>query len=212
MQEKTGEIVRINGPAIFASGTSRMRMGDQVLVGDQKLAGEIIRLDGELCTIQVYEDTTGVKPGEPVVGLGFPSSVELGPGMLGSIYDGIQRPLDAIFDRTGTFIKRGVDVARLDRKRRWHFEPRLAVGAHARGGDIIGVVQETELIEHRIMLPPKVSGVIKEVAGEGDYTVTETVAVIETEDGRHAISMCQRWPVRIARVVDVAGPLPSMPD
>ena len=199
--EHVGEIVRINGPAIFASGTSAMRMGDQVQVGDQKLVGEIIRLDGEICTIQVYEDTTGVKPGEPVVGLGYPSSVELGPGMLGSIYDGIQRPLDSIFELTGTYITRGVIVPHLKRDRQWHFIPSVSTGKSVAGNDIIGSVQETALIEHRIMIPPDMSGKIVELAKEGEYTVDDIIAVLETESGRKEISMCQRWPVRIPRPV-----------
>ena len=201
MTDKAGEIVRINGPAVFATGTGRMRMGDQVLIGKLKLVGEIIRQEGEVSTIQVYEDTTGVKPGEAVIGLGVPSSVELGPGLLGSIYDGIQRPLDRIFDKTGTFIGRGVNVPSLDREKQWHFVPKMAVGVSVNKGDILGTVKETELVDHRVMVPPGITGELKSIVAEGKYTLEDVIAVVATEAGDKPIRMYQRWPVRIPRPV-----------
>jgi V/A-type H+-transporting ATPase subunit A len=199
MTENIGEIIRINGPAVYATGTSGMRMGDQVHIGDLKLVGEIIRQEGDVSTIQVYEDTTGVKPGEQVIGLGMPSCVELGPGLLGSIYDGIQRPLDSIFNETGTFIGRGIDVPRLDRKRTWHFKPVVEAGNTVSDGDIIGTVKETELIDHHIMVPPGINGKLARIEQDGDYTIEDIIAVIETEDGETPVRLYQHWPVRRPR-------------
>lgn len=202
MSEIRGEVIRVNGPAVYARGTSAMRMGDQVLVGEEQLTGEIIRLEGDVATIQVYEDTTGLKPGAPVVSTGKPLSVELGPGLLTSIYDGIQRPLERIFERSGLYIGRGVQVEHLPREKRWRFIPRAVAGATVAALDVLGVVQETAFIEHRIMVPPGVSGMLTWVQVEGEYTVDEVVAIIRRADGvEQSVRMAQRWPVRVARPV-----------
>jgi len=188
-----------------------MRMGDQVLVGDDNLTGEIIRQDGAVSTLQVYEDTTGLKPGASVVSTGAPLSVELGPGLLSSIYDGIQRPLERIFEQSGMYIGRGIRVDNLRRDVRWRFIPRLAAGAEVQGGDIIGVVNETEFIEHRIMVPPRLAGTLVSIEPENDYTVDDTIAVLRTAEGaEEPLRLSHRWPVRVAR--PVAGRLePNVP-
>jgi V/A-type H+-transporting ATPase subunit A len=161
--------------------------------------GEIIELEGERATIQVYEETAGLKPGEPVEGTGAQLSVELGPGILKQMYDGVQRPLEVIRDETGTFIKRGVDVPSLDRKKKWEFTPLVKKGDRVVEGDFLGEVPETELIMHRIMVPPGISGEVVEIAKEGSYTVEETVAVIKTAEGEKEVKLMQRWPVRRGR-------------
>ncbi|MCX7847377.1 MAG: V-type ATP synthase subunit A [bacterium] len=202
MTEQQGVVIRINGPAVFARGTSAMRMGDQVLVGEEGLTGEIIRQEGDVATIQVYEDTTGLRPGAPVVSTGEPLSVELGPGLLTSIYDGIQRPLGAIYARSGIYIGRGMRVSRLPRERRWRFVPVKAVGEVVAGGAILGLVEETGLIEHRVMVPPRMRGELVWVAGEGEYTVDEPIARVRGDSGvEEVVRLAQRWPVRVARPV-----------
>lgn len=202
MSDLHGEVIRINGPAVFARGTSAMRMGDQVLVGDEQLAGEIIRQDGDVSTLQVYEDTTGLKPGARVVSTGAPLSVELGPGLLSSIYDGIQRPLERIFEKSGLYIGRGIRVDSLSRDTRWRFVPRANAGDALNPGDIIGVVNETESIEHRIMVPPNRAGTLVSIQPEGDYTVDDTIAILRTPAGaEEPLRLAHRWPVRVARPV-----------
>lgn len=202
MTNQHGEIIRINGPAVFARGTSAMRMGDQVLVGTEQLTGEIIRQEGDVSTLQVYEDTTGLKPGAPVVSTGEPLSVELGPGLLCSIYDGIQRPLERIFERSGLYIGRGIRVDSLSREKRWRFVPRATPGQTLNPGDIIGIVNETEFIEHRIMVPPNRQGTLVSIQPEGDYTVDDTIAVLRTPAGaEEPLRLAHRWPVRVARPV-----------
>jgi len=197
--EKEGWIIKISGPVIEADKMRGAKMYDVVRVGDENLIGEIIRLNGEVATIQVYEETSGLKPGEKVVSTGAPLSVELGPGLLTSIYDGIQRPLPRIKEATGDFIARGVDIPALDRKRKWMFKPTVEKNDKVVGGDVLGEVQETPLILHRIMVPPDVEGVVEEVVGEGSYTVSDTIATIKTKDGKKDIQMMQKWPVRRGR-------------
>lgn len=191
-----GLIQKISGPAVIAKGMMGARMYDIVKVGKLGLVGEIIRLDGDTAFIQVYEDTSGLFVGEPVETTGQPLKVELGPGLLESIYDGIQRPLDAIKNLKGDFIARGVEVPSLSRDRKWHFLPTAKPGDSVAGGDVLGEVQENAWFVHRILVPPKISGKLKRVAGEGDYTVTQPVA--ELEDGTPLFLM-HSWPVREPR-------------
>lgn len=194
-----GKIIRIAGPVIIASGMRGSMMYEVVKVGEEKLIGEIIELEGEKATIQVYEETTGIKPGEEVIGTGGALSVELGPGILKTIYDGIQRPLEVIKGETGTYISRGVDVPSLDRKKRWEFVPVAKEGDKVKGGDFLGEVQETEVILHKIMVPPDIEGEILKIAGKGKYTVGDVIATVETPAGEKDITMMQRWPVRRGR-------------
>lgn len=170
----TGEkrIIRVSGPVVVAEGMKGSQMYEMVRVGEEKLIGEIIELEGDKATIQVYEDTTGLKPGEKVETTGGPLSVELGPGVLGEIFDGIQRPLDKIKAMTGEFIRRGVDVPSLPREKKWKFKPTVDVGDEVVGGDIIGEVQETKSIVHKIMVPPNISGSIENIE-EGKFKVDE---------------------------------------
>jgi len=189
-----GVISRISGPVILAEQMRGSRMYDVVRVGEKSLAGEVIRLDGENAVIQVYEDTSGLKAGEPVVNTGIPLSVELGPGLISSIYDGVQRPLSVLAERSGSFISRGISVPGLDRATKWDFVPRVKAGDKVSGGDIIGTVQEFH-IEHRIMVPPGHSGTVREIRG-GKFTVEETVCTLD--DGTE-LPMMQTWPVRKER-------------
>ena len=189
-----GQIYRISGPVVTAIGMTA-RMYDVVRVGDEGLMGEVIELHGDKAVIQVYEDTSGVRPGEPVTNTGQTLSVQLGPGLLTQIYDGIQRPLPVLVETMGTFITRGVDADGLDQERKWKFEATVKKGDSVVGGQVIGTVQETPTIAHKIMVPPGKSGTIKSIKA-GDYTVTETVCTLE--DGTD-IAMMQRWPVRSPR-------------
>jgi V/A-type H+/Na+-transporting ATPase subunit A len=197
---KTGRIVKVSGPLVIAEGMEDANIYDVVRVSDARLIGEIIEMRGDRASIQVYEDTVGIGPGEPVFTTGEPLSVELGPGILEAMFDGIQRPLEKIREATGDFIGRGVDVSPLDRERKWHFTPRKNAGDRVVAGDIIGVVQETSIIEHRIMVPYGVEGTIKSIT-EGDYTVVDKVAEIETAKGIKEIALMQKWPVRRGRPV-----------
>ncbi len=195
MQE--GVIQKISGPAVIAKNMHGARMFDIVKVGKEGLLGEIIRLDGDTAFVQVYEDTSGLQVGEPVKSLGVPLSVELGPGMLNSIYDGIQRPLDKIMDATGAFIGRGLFIPALDREKKWAWTPKVKPGDEVAGGDVLGTVPEFQFT-HKILVPPGVSGRVKEVKPVGEYTVEEVVAVLE--DGTE-LKMYHTWPVRKARPV-----------
>jgi V/A-type H+-transporting ATPase subunit A len=197
---KTAKIIRVSGPLVVANGCSGSKMYDIVHVSDKKLIGEIVELKKDLAYIQVYEETSGIGPDEPVYLTGEPLSVELGPGLISSIYDGIQRPLDAIRSASGDFISRGIEVLTLDYAKKWHFRPQVEVGRKVIAGDILGVVQETVLIEHRIMLAPGLSGEVIEIR-EGDFNLKETVAKIKTDSGIKEITMLQRWPVRRPRPV-----------
>jgi V/A-type H+-transporting ATPase subunit A len=192
-----GKIQRISGPAVIAEGMMGARMYDIVRVGTENLVGEIIRLDGETAFVQVYEDTAGLKVGEPVVSTGLPLAVELGPGMLNGIFDGIQRPLDKIMQASGTYIDRGINVNALSREATWAFTPAVAVGDEVHGGQSIGTVPEFTFT-HKILVPPKLAGTIKTIAPEGEYTVEDVIATLE--DGSE-IRMMHAWPVRQPRPV-----------
>ena len=195
-----GVVVKVSGPLVVARGLRGSRMYDMVRVGTLGLFGEIIEIRGDRYSIQVYEETEGIAPGEPVEPTGLPLSVELGPGLISSIYDGVQRPLDVLRARYGDFIVRGAESPALDRARKWLFRPRVRAGASVGPGDILGTIEETPLVEHRIMVPPKVGGKVESIR-EGEFTVEENVAVISGEGGRHEVGMMQRWPVRIPRPV-----------
>ena len=203
MAKKTqeGRIVRISGPVIEADGMRGAKMYDVVRVGEENLIGEIIRLNKDNAIIQVYEDTVGLKPGEKVVTTGMPLSVELGPGLLTNIYDGIQRPLPAIMDKTGDFISRGVEAYAIDRKKKWHFKPTAKPGDKVQGCDVIGEVKETSIITHKIIIPPDISGKLLSVEKEGDYIVEDDIAVVSTDKGDIKLQMLQKWPVRKPRPV-----------
>jgi V/A-type H+-transporting ATPase subunit A len=174
-------------------------MLELVYVGTNRLVGEIMRLDGETAFIQVYEDTTGIRPGEPVCGSGMPLSVELGPGLLGTIYDGIQRPLQLIREKSGQYIHRGVHLPALDRERRWRVMPRLNAGVPVEGGTVIASVQETPSVEHRVMVPPGVTGSLRMIVPEGEYGLDEAIAIVEGEEGERQVKLWHRWPVRKGR-------------
>ncbi|MDU5148955.1 V-type ATP synthase subunit A [uncultured Anaerococcus sp.] len=193
-----GKITKVSGPLIEAEGLSDANIYDVVEVSKDKLIGEIIEMRGDVASIQVYEETTGIGPGDEVVSTGHPLSVELGPGMLERMYDGIQRPLEKLEDLAGEFLTRGVTSPALDRDRVWEFNPTASVSDKVEAGDIIGEVEETSVITHKIMIPLGISGTIKDIKA-GEFKVDETVAIIETEDGDKEVTMLQKWPVRTAR-------------
>jgi V/A-type H+-transporting ATPase subunit A len=195
-QDRAGIITYINGPVVKGRGMAGANMMELVHVSDERLVGEIIALKGEVATIQVYEETTGLRPGMPIYRSGQPLSVELGPGLVGRVFDGIERPLELIRERQGTFIARGVQPEALDKTKRWRFTPTIKPGAEVGPGDVIGSVQETPLLEHRIVTPEGFAGRLSEVALEGEYTVEDVVAKIESDHGVKELSMLQRWPVR----------------
>lgn len=194
-----GTIKKVAGPLVVAEGMRDANMFDVVRVSDQRLIGEIIEIHGDQASIQVYEETSGLGPGEPVESTGAPLSVELGPGLIGSIFDGIQRPLVDIMEAIGTNLKRGVEIPSLNRDARWHFVPGVKAGDAVEAGDIIGTVEETEIVSHKIMIPNGIQGVVRSIH-EGEYTVTDTIAVVEKTDGSlENITLMQKWPVRIGR-------------
>lgn len=195
---KSGIITKVAGPLVIADGMRDANMFDVVRVSNQRLIGEIIEMHGEKASIQVYEETSGLGPGEVVESTGAPLSVELGPGLIGSIYDGIQRPLNEIMKIAGTNLKRGVDVPSLNHEKKWHFTPTVKEGDKVVSGDVIGTVQETHAVLHKIMVPNKVNGTIKNIK-QGDFTIDEIVAVVETEKGEQQIKMMTTWPVRVGR-------------
>ena len=195
----TGVIKKVAGPLVIAEGMRDCNMFDVVHVSEMNLIGEVIEMHGDRASIQVYEETSGLGPGEPVVSTGSQLSVELGPGLIESIYDGIQRPLDDIMKVSGNNLSRGVSVPALKRDKVWQFKATAAVGDRVEGGDVIGTVQETDIVLHKIMVPAGITGVIKEIHG-GEYKVTDTVAVVEDDKGeQHELSLMQKWPVRIGR-------------
>ena len=195
----SGTIKKVAGPLVIAKGMRDANMFDVVRVSDKRLIGEIIEIHGDEASIQVYEETSGLGPGAPVTSTGEPLSVELGPGLIGSIYDGIQRPLDEIRKISGNNLQRGVEVPALGRETKWEFVPALQPGDPVAAGDVLGTVQETEIVSHKIMAPPGVVGKVKSIQA-GSYTVTETVAVIETPDGDQVpLTLMQKWPVRRGR-------------
>lgn len=194
-----GKIIKVSGPLVVSDGMAGAKMFDMVRVGDKELIGEIIELRGSKASIQVYEETSGIGVGEKVVSTGEPLVVELGPGMMENFYDGIQRPLDKLAEASGAFISRGLLIPGLDRKRKWDFTPVVKEGDSVSAGDIIGEVQETTLVSHKIMVPHGLKGKIQSIK-KGSFTVEETVAVLKTDDGKEKnLSMLQRWPVRKGR-------------
>ena len=194
-----GKIIKIAGPVITANGMRGTQMYEMVKVGANKLIGEIIELEGDTATIQVYEETAGMKPGEIVESTGGPLSVELGPGIIGSIFDGIQRPLKTIKDLAGDYIERGIDVPALPKDKKWKFTPTVKINDELKGGDVIGEVQETSTVKQLIMIPPNLSGTLKSIASEGEYTVDEDIAELEGPNGIIKIQMMHKWPVRTGR-------------
>ncbi|MBO4941761.1 MAG: V-type ATP synthase subunit A [Clostridia bacterium] len=205
-----GKIKKVAGPLVIAENMRDANMFDVVRVSNQRLIGEIIEIHGDLASVQVYEETSGLGPGEPVESTGSPLSVELGPGLIGGIFDGIQRPLETIMEVSGNNLQRGVEVMSLDREKKWNFVPVKAVGDNVKGGDIIGTVQETDVVTQKIMVPNGVDGKIVSI-NEGSFTVTETVAEIEKADGtRENVSLMQKWPVRKERPYKKKLP-PEMP-
>lgn len=194
-----GKIVKVSGPLVVAEGMAESKMFDVVRVGRQRLIGEIIEMRDDRASIQVYEETSGLGPGQSVETTGVPLSVELAPGLVGEMFDGIQRPLEVAIEKSGAFIERGLSIPAIDRSKKWHFKPAKKIGDRVVVGDILGTVQETAVVEHRIMVPYGVEGEITEII-EGDYTVEDTVSSIKVGDGSiKKISMLQRWPVRKGR-------------
>ena len=193
-----GKITRVSGPLVEAEGMREAKMFEVVRVSEKRLIGEIIELRGDKASIQVYEETTGLGPGESVYLTGDPLSVELGPGLIEAIYDGIQRPLDVMVEKAGDRITRGIETVALNRTKKWQFKPALQTGAKVQPGDILGSVQETVVVDHKIMVPPGVFGTVVDIK-EGQFTIEETVAKVQTEDGIKEIRMLQRWPVRQGR-------------
>jgi len=195
-----GKVKRVVGPLVQFESLSSTQMMELVYVGNQRLVGEVVRIDHNAADVQVYEDTTGIKPGDPVYGIGMPLSVELGPGLLGTIYDGIQRPLVEIQNTCGSFIERGIHVNPLDRDKKWFFKPLVSKGDEVSAGSILGEIQETSLIVHKVMAPPKTSGIISQIVPEGEYKVDSAIAKIKCPDGQEkSLEMFHRWPVRIGR-------------
>ncbi len=195
---KEGTIKSIAGPLIIGKGMKGCEMYEVVRIGNEGLMGETIRLDGDEAYIQAYEDTTGLKPGEKIVRTGEPLSVELGPGIIKNFYDGIQRPLLRIKEQSGDFIARGIDVPGLDYDAKWEFTPAVEVGAEVEAGDVLGTVPESGVVSHKIMVPPSVSGKVKDIKA-GSFTVKDTVAIIETDGKETPVTMIQKWPVRLDR-------------
>ena len=195
---KVGKIIKVSGPLVVAEGMDEANVYDVVQVSDNKLIGEIIEMRGDRASIQVYEETVGIGPGEPVYSTGEPLSVELGPGLLEAMFDGIQRPLKEFQEVAGDYLNKGVAVPSLNRETKWDFEPVVNAGEKVEAGDIIGTVQETSVISHKIMIPLGVEGTLKSIE-KGSFTVTDTVAVVETANGDVNIQLMQKWPVRRGR-------------
>ena len=206
---KKGRIVKVAGPLIVAEGLDDARMFDVVRVSSRNLIGEVIEMRGDKASIQVYEETGGLGPGEEVEGTGEPLSVELGPGLLEGIYDGIQRPLRKLMEVSGDRIGRGIDMPAIDHDKKWKFTPVVGKGAEVAAGDVIGTVQENSVVEHCIMVPPYVSGKVKSIK-EGEFTVDETVCTLATQKGDVKLTMMQKWPVRVGRPYK-SKIAPSMP-
>jgi V/A-type H+/Na+-transporting ATPase subunit A len=199
MSEQIGTVTWINGPVVRAQGSRHVSMMDLVEVGENQLVGEVIGLNADIITIQVYEETSGMRPGSPVYDTGLPLSVELGPGLLRSIFDGVQRPLPLIEMESGSFIGRGIHLDSLPRKDRWDFTPKLKAGEAVSGGTILGTVPETQALEHRVMVPPGIDGTLTWIAPANQYTLEDPIARVQTENGEKELTMLQRWPVRKPR-------------
>ena len=205
-----GKIIRVAGPVVEAEEMAGAIMYELVEVGEGKLIGEIIRLEGEHATIQVYQNTSMIKVSEPVLGTGSLLSVELAPGLVGNVFDGIQRPLEVLRALTGAFIKPVTGVTPLSKEKKWYFKPKVEVGAKLVGGDIVGTVQETDLVEHRILVQPLMRGALENISPEGDYTITEPIATLDASGAKTEITMLQKWPVRKSRPYTQRLP-PSVP-
>lgn len=200
--ENNNVIYGINGPVVTVKNTDSFEMMEMVHVGKQKLVGEIIGITDDITTIQVYEETTGLKPGDPVEGTGAPMNVLLGPGIIDNIFDGIERPLKAIEEEAGAFINRGSSVSALDGKKLWNVTMKVKVGDKLEGGQIYATLPETPIIEHRLMVPPELSGEVVKVNPNGDYKLFDTVVVIKDDEGvEHNLTLCQQWPIRTSRPV-----------
>ena len=208
---KTGRIIKVSGPLVVAEGMEHANIHDMVKVGANGLIGEIIEMREDRASIQVYEQTTGIGPGDPVISTGEPLSIELGPGLIESMFDGIQRPLEAFAERADSpFLKKGIAVNSLNREKLWTFNPVLEVGVEVEAGDVIGTVQETAVVLHKIMVPYGIKGIIKEIKS-GDFRVTDTVCIVETEKGDKELTLMQKWPARkgrpVARKLKPEGPM-----
>jgi V/A-type H+-transporting ATPase subunit A len=195
---KKGIVTKVAGPLVIADGMRDANMFDVVRVSNQRLIGEIIEMHGDRASIQVYEETSGLGPGEVVESTGAPLSVELGPGLIGSIYDGIQRPLNEIMKVAGTNLTRGIDVPSLDHNKKWHFNPTAKVGDKVSAGDVLGTVNETHAVIHKILVPNNVEGTVESI-NEGDFTIDKTVAVLKNDKGSVDVTMATKWPVRVGR-------------
>ncbi|MGI6433567.1 MAG: V-type ATP synthase subunit A [Sphaerochaetaceae bacterium] len=211
-QRIVGQVKRVNGPVITISGITDAMMMELVHVGEQRLIGELVKLDGEQAVVQVYEEAAGIAPGDNVYGTGMPLSVELGPGLIGTIYDGIQRPLERLKELGGDFIHRGIDSPSLDRKRKWKFTPQVEIGQTLVLGAVIGTVQETERVEHRILIPPVLASegpyTVSSISAEGSYRVDEVVCTLQDRhNGKITITMMHSWPIRQSRPVTARKPL-----
>jgi V/A-type H+-transporting ATPase subunit A len=205
-----GKIVKVSGPLVVATGLADANMSDVVRVGPQRLIGEILTMKGDTASIQVYEETSGLGPGAEVETTGAPMSVELAPGMIEGIYDGIQRPLEKIVEKVGANITRGVEVSAVDHEKKWEFTATAKVGDKVVGGDILGTVPETSVVLHKIMVPPNVKGTITDIKS-GSFNVTEQFGTLKTDDGREVpLQMLQKWPVRVGRPYEKKYP-PTRP-
>jgi V/A-type H+-transporting ATPase subunit A len=194
-----GRVRRVNGPVVEAADITDAMIYELVKVGDENLVGETVKLEGTRAVVQVYEDTTGLTPGTPIYGEGIPLSIELGPGLIGTIYDGIQRPLNTIREQSGAYIRRGIEVPSLGRDTRWHFVPTVKAGDEAGPGSVLGTVVETERVTVKIPVPPGAGGRIVDIAAEGDYTVDQTIASLDTGKATESLSLMHRWPIRVPR-------------
>ena len=202
-----GQVRRVNGPVIEVKGITDAMMLELVYVGEARLIGEVVKLDGERAVVQVYEDTTGIAPNENVFGSGSPLSLELGPGLIGTIYDGIQRPLERLREMSGRFIERGIRAPGLGRDTLWHFVPSAVMDTNVNGGEIIGTVVETERITHRVLIPPNTQGVLSSIVTRGEYRVDDVIATVSDDKGTHEIKLMHRWPIRIPRPTAMRLPL-----
>jgi len=207
---RVGSIVYINGPVVRANNMSGFTMREMVMVGNKKLIGEIISLEKDLATIQVYEETSGLKAGEPVMGTGKPLSVKLGPGILGNIFDGIERPLSKIYEKGESFIPEGIGLISIDEEKLWEVRILTKVGDYLKGGDVFAEVQETSMILHKIMVPPTVKGRVVEVKKDGSYNINETLVVLENEGKIYELKMYQEWPVRLPRPIKKRMPIQKL--
>ena len=195
-------IYGINGPVVTVKAAQSFSMMEMVYVGKERLVGEVIGITSDFTTIQVYEETTGLRPGEPVVGTGSPMNVTLGPGILDNIFDGIERPLKAIEEESGAFISRGSSVPSLDTQRQWDVTLSVKPGDRLKGGDVYAECPETPIIRHKCMVPPQISGVVQKVVPNGAYRVNDTIVTLQDDQGAlHELSLCQKWPIRVPRPV-----------